>query len=482
MKAFTVLLLTIAFLSSGSAFAKEPAPTGHYAIVPDTGQACTKLKRPNDNSGQARFWDPWQKEKEYVYGEIVCGDGDVLYRVIATKTTNAVTDVIGWEKLKDRCSTSLSQYDVGAGGAVKAQDGISISALQASIADFKDGMGSKTGEIALVVSARERTDNKRAFGENAAKAGRVVFFQENVGVRTPLNFSNLSIYGPAIYQGYPLSLTLQLVEIDEKERKYMRALLPAVVNLTKTFTGANPVVTSFIDSIGSLLIASNKDDILLEYHMEFDPLQPGTRPAYPILEYGTYVYLAAKKATEWIGWDKVYYNQRNGRLFSDAQCTLEPIKDQSWIVFQVKPGDRERIVSDNEPTRLADITEAQSKAYEDSSKALAKTVEVFTLEHRSEIAFSKFLSVARSVSRTSPAAFGTNTKATLTEMLTEISNHYTGSISAQGVGLSTTKVKRLLQELVQVQFDDDAQRNADAALPFHYESFSLAAAKASLKL
>lgn len=480
MKAILALLLICLLLPPSSSLgANRIARTGQYALVPDTGQNCVKLRPPYDNISTSRVWELWDAERKvsYSFGEAVCNPADLhLYRVkVAMTKAGPKADSTEWTKLEATCSAPLEGYTLGA-NAVAEQQGFTISALQANVADFKEfkGLSQKRGEVALVVSARERTDSKQDFGGSAASKGRVVFFQENVGAGTPLNFSNLPIYGPAVYGGYPLSLTLQFVEVDAAERRIMSTLIPSAIKLARSFTGVNPAVSGFLDSIGNLL-TNNKDDIILEYHMEFDPPMRKSNAASPVLEYGTYVYLSTEDPTEWVSWNAVRFKKGDGRLYKDPSCTT-PLKDQSWVSFQIKPANREKIVKDAEFTRLGDILAAQAATHENKALALAKTLEAFTVEQKSELAFSKYLGTAVSVRGKKPEDFEPNAKVVLGQMLVDIDNHFKSVMPTSGVILSLSMTKRLLQEL------RNAEISQDAALPLSYEGFSLEAAKASLKL
>jgi len=476
--------LSLLFVISPALAYARTADVGHYAKVPDTSAACTQIRRPYESSDEDRFINSWQPKKAYPTDKYVC-DGEKLYKSLINNNTDSLKTATSWQE-NGYCQSnagSLPGYKLGR-SVVKPEDAIEISALQANISDFPEFslIGSKNGDIALVVTARERSNNGRfEYGEKAAKNGRIIYFQENTSVESPLNFSNLPIYGPSIYQGYPFELTLQFVEIDEKERGLARTIFPALSALGRTVTGAgfNPATSALLDTMGNLLVAGNKDDIVLEYHLEFDPAMNNSIVPSAFLEYGTYIFMSQSKPKTWVVWDEVYYNQKNGRVYQESTCK-DPIKGKTWLTFQIKPSDRERIITASEPSRLTDIIEAQNQSQSGILKVINDSTSIMVTEHTEELKFRRYLTVAKSLKEKTPDELQkeSNTKSLIIEMLNDINLHFTPTSGDYG-SLNASKVKRLLSELSQVKFSDDAQNNADMKIPFDYSSFEIHSAKKS---
>lgn len=229
---------------------------------------------------------------------------------------------------------------------VRKGDIFTLSLQQALIYRFSDPslLSKKTGEIAIVANVQERKSGlDYNFKAGSEQEGRVVFFQKNVQAGTPLNLANLPVYGPARYEGNPLMVNLYVVEIDAGENKVFSGIVDSLANLSRTIVPVNTAAMSVLNSLGNTLLKFNKNDIIAEYRVEFMPAtNEHDAIKNVVLEYGNYAFSAKQdKLTEWHNWSGRYYNQKNSRLFSDKKCTDLPLKEETWMTFQVNKTDQE---------------------------------------------------------------------------------------------------------------------------------------------
>lgn len=234
--------------------------------------------------------------------------------------------------------------------AVSVGDTISIYLNQVFVSDFSERFvalfGDKRGEIAVVARVAELSAAADFdFSSSGVNKGRLVYYSEGVQPRQFLNFSQLPIYGPIEYSGKPLVMEFYIMELDVKENAELGGLLSAVSGLGgKVYPPASPILKT-LDTIGSGLLRANENDLEFRYHMallsadgQLQSLKAGK------LEYGNYLFVRMPErlsdstpGTVIHRWNNWFFNQKNGRLYSDVNCSILET-NRTYFSVQVNRG------------------------------------------------------------------------------------------------------------------------------------------------
>lgn len=282
---------------------------------------------------------------------------------------------------------------------VKATDKFTISLQQGLVNDFQEFRlsnlaGRKKGDIAIVVNVQERRPGvDYNFKPGSEQEGRVVFFQKNVEAGAPLNLANLPVYGPATYDGYPLMISLYVIEIDAGDNKEISGIVDSLANLSKTVSPVNTAAISVLNTLGGTLLKLNKNDLIAEYRAELAP-GAGEHPAIRnlVLEYGNYAFTTMKNAKVWHEWDRLYYNQSNARLYikdenNNSNHCGAPYKEESWLTFQVN---KSETTSDLPTTNTLSALISQLEIDSTSTAKLQEITDTIVANKKNGIAFEKY--------------------------------------------------------------------------------------------
>ena len=239
-----------------------------------------------------------------------------------------------------------------------ADDSITVSLLQAFICDFKEiGMPKfnyfvipeltghcndlvdPKGEILIIARIIERNNSGTTYNYADIKdKGRVVFYSDDVKGRGQyLNFSNLPIYGPITYNGKPLYLEFNILELDNAENEKTKALLNTLAELgSSAYPPAAPIL-GVLNSLGASLLSGDQDDLEFRYHME---LVPATKKqsnllSRPFIKEGVYVFLRNEDRVRDNEWDGLTFDAGNGRLMNGG----ESYRGSTYLVVQIAKGD-----------------------------------------------------------------------------------------------------------------------------------------------
>lgn len=224
---------------------------------------------------------------------------------------------------------------------------ISVYLNQAYINDFTERweeiFGRKRGEIAVVARVAELDHgNDFDFTNTGKDRGRLVYYSEGVQAGQFLNFSQLPIYGPIEYTGKPLVMEFYIMELDVKENTEVSGLLSAAAGLGAiAYPPASPIL-KVLDTIGGGLLKANKSDLEFKYHaallageLQLKSLKAGT------LEYGNYAFVRmpytnpkTPDVSNVHRWNKWYFNQKNGRLYDNEDCS-KPLLTQTYLSVQI---------------------------------------------------------------------------------------------------------------------------------------------------
>jgi hypothetical protein len=311
---FTALL---ALIFSGSSNAGEDQGVSDYAKAHwRKGESCTPFVRKYES---------------------VCGSN------FSTDAQNVESKDLDNRGKYNSCSDIAPEQ----GPEVQKGQIISVYLQQAYIDEFKErGEGNffrkKRGEIAVVARVAElESGTDFDFTVAGRDRGRLVYYSEGVQEGQFLNFSQLPIYGPIEYTGKPLLLEFYIIELDVKENTEVSGLLAAAAGLGAiAYPPASPIL-KVLDTIGGGLLKANQSDLEFKYHatllagdMQIAALRNGR------LEYGNYVFVRMpytnpkdKGSTSVHPWSEWWFNQKNGRLYGDRNCSS--LVSQNYLSVQI---------------------------------------------------------------------------------------------------------------------------------------------------
>lgn len=249
---------------------------------------------------------------------------------------------------------------------IQIGDMISINLLQAYIHNFTETtfFSRKRGEIAIVARVVERDEkNGLDFTDTGKQRGRLVYYSEGVQPGQYLNFSQLPIYGPIEYKGNQLILEFYIVELDMKESAEISGLLSTVASLGGTAYPPSSSILKTLEKIGSELLKPAANDTEFKYHAtlvpataQFKPLRSG------ILEYGNYAFVKMPYKQEDFGaeknihpWSNWYFNQKNARLYGNANCS-DAMTSHTYLMVQINKGAGKMDATNNYGEFLATLT------------------------------------------------------------------------------------------------------------------------------
>lgn len=210
-------------------------------------------------------------------------------------------------------------------------DSLSLHLRSAYIKNFSElpslmlarQFGKAIGEVAVVANAFEETSGKELSFEDM-RAGRVVFYSDNVNKGQFLNFNNMPIYGPLKYKGAPFAFRIAIFELDT-ESKQATMMLNTIAQAGSTaYPPASPVL-KVLNSFGDTLLNGDQTDTEFRYTMVLDPKSGSDKTNHFTLEVGNYVFVRMEDRTENIDWDRLVLDANDAKLYWKDRCRNETI-------------------------------------------------------------------------------------------------------------------------------------------------------------
>lgn len=197
--------------------------------------------------------------------------------------------------------------------------------LKRTLAEHFRKSGKVAGQIAII--ANVSTDHSLAPLVSPAEAsnpGRVIFYSGDVEENQTINQSFGPVYGPIKWDGGPIMLDVTVVEIDEEERKQTGAVISSLAKLgTAPGINASPVSLALLNTLGSALVQSNRDDVMGRFRLLLTPDMQSS--AYlPTLKEGDLVLIRKSKRDFGYPWRQdcshkpPHQQTRNGSMSSEC--------------------------------------------------------------------------------------------------------------------------------------------------------------------
>ena len=190
------------------------------------------------------------------------------------------------------------------------------------------------GEIAVMAGLTRRGRETESAGE------RVIFFSNDVRETGQLlNFANLPVYGPAVYEPVDLTLSLKILELDQDETQSQQAFLNSVADAGASIS--SPIyggAFSLLVDIGRGFLASNLDDVEMAFTVGFDvpPDETSMMPRLSLRE-GYLVLMRRENRSTYDHFKNVYVCSKGGFLADDEKnCESGiPYNKATWLLLRV---------------------------------------------------------------------------------------------------------------------------------------------------
>jgi len=217
-----------------------------------------------------------------------------------------------------------------------------VSLKKAKMDKFNaDLFSASRGEFAIVAKAFEMSSDPTLptsafdFRPDSASGGRVIYYSDDVKRHQALNFGMVPMFGPVVYNGNPVGISVFLVEIDTtKDNAQMSALLSTIASAGRLASVPGTPLFNMLESLGTSLINANKDDLLLRYDTTFRS-DKGAHPDIKtsLFRYGEYVLIRNENREAPIEWEQYSYDPATGRVYAGEGCS-KPY-DGAYAVIQI---------------------------------------------------------------------------------------------------------------------------------------------------
>ncbi len=270
----------------------------------------------------------------------ILNEGAIEHRKFTYTKTN-----IGKEG-QNTVSTPLRQFENSDSKdlEIKENDSFSIHLMQGMIESlpYADEAGTEKGEIAIVIKAHELTETKDLeLSEKSADSGRLIYYSDDVSPKQILNFSYLPVYGPITYHGNPVAIQIFIIEI-KKTNSQIKPILTSLAQSGSAMLPPGSPTLSLLDNLGSVLLNSNKENIIFRYSMVLHPKGSSKVLPFPKLEVSNLVFVRQEDRQETLDWAKLSFNPNDGRLYEVNETGGEKreklFRDHTYISMQIQKG------------------------------------------------------------------------------------------------------------------------------------------------
>lgn len=199
-----------------------------------------------------------------------------------------------------------------------------------------------SSQYALVSRAFQFGDGSSAvfdYSPESHKAGRVIYFSDDVRPGQFLNFGQIVVAGPSVYKGQPVAISLYAVEVDsDAGNSRTTTLLNTLANIGSTISPVASPVLSVLESVGTSLVRTNTDDIDLRYDtVSLDHRKLRNNLSASFMTYGDYILFRRENRGGEFDYSNIRYKPSDGKLY-DGMCSTLWKGDNNgdaYAVFQV---------------------------------------------------------------------------------------------------------------------------------------------------
>jgi hypothetical protein len=137
---------------------------------------------------------------------------------------------------------------------------LTIIANRLFLAEDGDPLLYLTGEVAVVATVTEGGAEPRSF---------LAAYHEKVDAMSFVPFWGAILYSTVSWSGEPITIKIQVLELDGQDNAYFSAILSAAAESAGTLTPALQPDFGIARTLGDTLIANNQDDEILRFELTF---------------------------------------------------------------------------------------------------------------------------------------------------------------------------------------------------------------------
>lgn len=196
----------------------------------------------------------------------------------------------------------------------------------------------KYGEVAILLNGA--TNQKVAPASNT-DYGRLVFYSERVKESVGINASFIPGIVVEKIDGGTFLLSITVVEFDSKNSPVLKSLLSGLSSIATLAGGpATALASQVLSSLGNNFVAASSESSRTLFHrIGFAVGNAEPKIRQPILREGDLVVVTKKDGSP-INWERIFYNHRNGQLYTSGNCATgtEANAEYSSIVLTLRRG------------------------------------------------------------------------------------------------------------------------------------------------
>jgi hypothetical protein len=150
--------------------------------------------------------------------------------------------------------------DTGNGDRIEPGYPLTIIANRLFLAEDGDPLLYLTGEIAVVATVTEGGAEPRSF---------LAAYHEKVDAMSFVPFWGAILYSTVSWSGEPITIKIQVLELDGQDNAYFSAILSAAAESAGTLAPALQPDIGIARTLGDTLISNNQDDEILRFELTF---------------------------------------------------------------------------------------------------------------------------------------------------------------------------------------------------------------------
>jgi len=410
----------------------------------------------------------------------ISNEGKVDFRRTDLSYTKKSEEKNGIEKnIQEKIVTnSLNQmqefkaknFSLGDQSAFEKGDSLSLHLRSAFISDFSENVvtpwitkaftrqwGTTVGEIAIVANAFEEKNRKELNFENM-REGRVVFYSDDIHKGQFLNFNNLPIYGPLIYDGAPFAFRIAIFELDVFSEQAKAMLSTVAMAGSTAYPPASPVL-EILNSIGSTFYDGDQTDTEFRYTMILDQKGGSKTVNHLRLEVGNYVLIRVEDRNTYIPWDKLVLNENESMVYKiDKNGKPIPYTENTYLVVEINKniGDVSVELAENNFSGLMSVLQERDKAKADSWKPINDAIMKVAIERSQINKFNRAKEILDDLEKSDQEVSKLEKRSEADELFKMIANSVNEDGSFQTINpsnkslsydLSNTQIKYILKRL-----------------------------------
>lgn len=209
----------------------------------------------------------------------------------------------------------------------------------------------KIGEIAILAAVFESANSQAEANSGQTRfadltdlnALKVVYYSPDVEAGQTLNFSNISVQAPTIYNGNKISIQIVVIELDRTNGP-LQALMQQLASLGAKTAGLPTSGTSkILTDLGTSLLTKANDDVIFDFRFTLDPAGAVGAAGPPVFEAGRYILRRTDNRQAEAIWKNLVVDHDSGELMRQTNSgtvdspmyKYSQFADDTWFTINV---------------------------------------------------------------------------------------------------------------------------------------------------